>query len=284
MPSLADREGTILYAFRDAHPAGAHVASVAPRPLRIAFVAENEPFYMAETFRRLIAERPEWAVIDSVGLLSFSPVGTRGGTRARVASLVRTFGLGTAVAAVLGLARHRILPSQRLPAVLKAGGVRLVRLEDVKGDALVRFVEDCRPDVVVTLGLNRLLPQELLASGATQWINAHLGDVERHRGAAPVFWALHDGDMETAVSVHLIVGEVDAGAVLAMCRLPITRRALFPLVRNLRRASVRAIYEALDRLRHGDVPSTPARHLPAVQKVPTASDVRRFRASGNRFI
>ncbi len=274
-----------MYAFGDAREVGAPVASVAPpRPLKIAFVAENEPFYMAETFRRLIAERPDWATIDSVGLLSFSPVGTRGGTLARVASLIRTFGLGTAVAAALGLARHRILPSQRLPAVLRAGGVRLVRLPDVKGDALVRFVEDTRADVVVTLGLNRLLPGALLASSGTQWINAHLGDLERHRGAAPVFWALHDGDSDVAVSVHLIVEAVDAGAVLAMCRVPIAKRALFPLVRSLRRASVGAIYEALDRLRHSDVPSTPARHLPAVQKVPTASDVRRFRANGNRFL
>lgn len=273
-----------MFAFRDAQPAGAPVAGVATRPLRIAFVAENEPFYMAETFRRLIAERPAWVTIDSVGLLSFSPVGTRGGTLARVASLVGTFGVGTAVAAVLGLARHRILPSQRLPAVLRAGGVRLVRLEDVKGDALVRFVEDARPDVVVTLGLNRLLPGALVASGATRWINAHLGDIERHRGAAPVFWALHDGDADVAVSVHLIVEAVDAGTVLATCRLPIARRALFPLVRSLRRASVGAIYEALDRLRHGDVPPSRTGQLPVVQKVPTATDVKRFRANGNRFV
>ena len=265
-------------------PAATTRESDAAPPLRVVYVVENEPFYMAETFRRLIEARPDWLTIAAVGLLDFSPVGTRGGFARRAFALARTYGIGTSVGSMLKLARAGMHPSRRLPAVLAAHGVPLARLQGIGEEALGALIDAARPDVVVTLGLNRIIPNSLLDRGATRWVNVHLGLLSRHRGSAPVFWALHDGDSDAGLSVHLIVERVDAGAVLAERGLPVVRRSLFPLVRDLRFLSVGAIHEALDRLRRNDVPSAGTMVLPRVQGRPSRSDVIRFREGGNRFL
>jgi methionyl-tRNA formyltransferase len=66
---------------------------------------------------------------------------------------------------------------------------------------------------VVVVAYGRLVPEELLAERL--WLNVHPSLLPRWRGAAPVERALMAGDVETGVTIHRTVKELDAGPIAA---------------------------------------------------------------------
>lgn len=69
------------------------------------------------------------------------------------------------------------------------------------------------PGVVVVCAYGLLIPESLLERGL--WLNVHPSLLPRWRGAAPVERALLAGDVETGVTIHETVKELDAGPIAA---------------------------------------------------------------------
>jgi len=252
--------------------------------LKVLFVTEDEPLFMGHTFRKLMETRPDWLQVAGVALLDFAPVGTRGDIVARIAKLTSVYGIGTTLRTAVRLFRHLLTPSQRLVPILAEKQVELVRIHDVNGPEAAALIERTDPDVAITLGLNRIISAATLGRGRMAWINIHLGLLPRHRGPAPVFWALHNGDPEVGVSIHMIVERIDAGPVLSQKSRRVAERSLYSEVHELRMLSIDALYEALDRFRRGDIPPPPDLPLPKAHSTPRRADVRRFRNAGNRLL
>jgi methionyl-tRNA formyltransferase len=72
---------------------------------------------------------------------------------------------------------------------------------------------DLDAPTVVVVAYGRLVPEELLAERL--WLNVHPSLLPRWRGAAPVERALMAGDVETGVTIHRTVKELDAGPIAA---------------------------------------------------------------------
>jgi methionyl-tRNA formyltransferase len=72
---------------------------------------------------------------------------------------------------------------------------------------------DLGASTVVVVAYGRLVPDELLAERL--WLNVHPSLLPRWRGAAPVERALMAGDVETGVTIHRTVKELDAGPIAA---------------------------------------------------------------------
>jgi methionyl-tRNA formyltransferase len=72
---------------------------------------------------------------------------------------------------------------------------------------------DLRAPTVVVVAYGRLVPDELLVE--RRWLNVHPSLLPRWRGAAPVERALMAGDVETGVTIHQTVHELDAGPIAA---------------------------------------------------------------------
>jgi methionyl-tRNA formyltransferase len=69
------------------------------------------------------------------------------------------------------------------------------------------------PGVVIVCAYGLLIPESLLERGL--WLNVHPSLLPRWRGAAPVERALLAGDVETGVTIHETVKELDAGPIAA---------------------------------------------------------------------
>lgn len=270
-------------AIRDAQDARGSDAAAASH-LKVLFVTEDEPLFMGHTFRKIMETRPDWLEVAAVALLDFAPVGTRGDLVERIAKLTAVYGLGTTLRTAARLFRHWLTPSQRLVPILAEKRVELVRIHDVNGPEAAALIDRADPDVTVTVGLNRIISAATLERGRTAWMNIHLGLLPRHRGPAPVFWALHNGDREVGVSIHMIVERVDAGPVLSQKSRAVAERSLYSEVHELRMLSVDALYEALDRFRRNDIPPPPDLPLPKAHSTPRRADVRTFRNAGNRLL
>lgn len=74
---------------------------------------------------------------------------------------------------------------------------------------------ELNPDLVVTAAYGKILPQSFLDVPRLGCINVHGSLLPRHRGAAPVQWAVLKGDKTTGVSVQYMVKGMDEGDVLS---------------------------------------------------------------------
>jgi len=86
------------------------------------------------------------------------------------------------------------------------------------GDA----VAAARPDWVICAGYMRILGEAFIARFAGRLLNVHPSLLPRHRGLHTHARALEAGDTEHGASLHFVVPELDAGAVIAQVRLPVT--------------------------------------------------------------
>jgi methionyl-tRNA formyltransferase len=69
-------------------------------------------------------------------------------------------------------------------------------------------------DVAVVVAYGRILPNEFLNAPKHGCINVHFSLLPKYRGAAPVNWAIVNGETETGVTTMRIVQELDAGPIL----------------------------------------------------------------------
>ena len=69
-------------------------------------------------------------------------------------------------------------------------------------------------DLAVVVAYGKILPPEFLSAPRFGCVNVHFSLLPRYRGAAPVNWALVNGEAETGVTTMKIVQELDAGPVL----------------------------------------------------------------------
>ncbi len=69
-------------------------------------------------------------------------------------------------------------------------------------------------DVAVVVAYGRILPAEFLSTPKHGCVNVHFSLLPKYRGAAPVNWAMVNGETETGVTTMQIVEELDAGPIL----------------------------------------------------------------------
>ena len=78
---------------------------------------------------------------------------------------------------------------------------------------LNRHLLDAQPQLIVTFAYGRLIPVELLHGPRFGWINLHFSILPKLRGAAPVQWALLNGDTTTGYTIFKLDKGMDTGPV-----------------------------------------------------------------------
>ncbi len=79
-----------------------------------------------------------------------------------------------------------------------------------------------RPDLILVAAYGKFIPDAIIDLAPLGALNLHPSLLPRWRGACPVPAAILAGDRETGVTVHFVVNEMDAGAVLAQAAMPLT--------------------------------------------------------------
>jgi methionyl-tRNA formyltransferase len=130
-----------------------------------------------------------------------------------------------------------------------AAGVPVLAPERVNDPDAVAALAALAPDLFVVCDYGQILSAPLLAVPRLGGINLHGSLLPRHRGAAPIQWAILEGDAVTGVSVIHMTPALDAGSVIAARPLPIgphdTAADLEP---RLAAIGAEAVVEAIDRL------------------------------------
>lgn len=93
-----------------------------------------------------------------------------------------------------------------------------VSLDDA---SFVREIQRLRPDLLVVVAF-RILPREVFSIPRLGAFNLHASLLPKYRGAAPINWAIINGETETGVTTFFLQEKVDTGSMILQARTPIT--------------------------------------------------------------
>lgn len=99
-------------------------------------------------------------------------------------------------------------------------GIEVLQPVKLRDEAFVNRLKELRPDLGVVVAF-RMLPEVVWQLPKYGTINLHGSLLPRYRGAAPIHWAVINGDKETGVTTFRLKHELDTGDVLMQASTPI---------------------------------------------------------------
>lgn len=125
------------------------------------------------------------------------------------------------------------------------------------GEAM-SFVESLAPELIVVAAYGKILPEDILNYPKYGSINVHSSLLPKYRGAAPINWAILDGEAETGVSIMYMAKELDAGDVILQKTTAIGEdEDALALTTRLAELGAEALSEAVEALKNGTAGRTP---------------------------
>lgn len=109
------------------------------------------------------------------------------------------------------------------PVKVLAQKLNLPVLQPLKArdEKFIAELRELKPDLMVVVAYGQILPQVLLDVPPHGCINVHTSLLPKYRGAAPIQWAIADGNAETGVTIMRMDAGLDTGPILSTRRTPI---------------------------------------------------------------
>jgi methionyl-tRNA formyltransferase len=158
------------------------------------------------------------------------------------------------VAVVSGVDKRRGRGNKLTPTPVKAKALKLglpvIEVEDLKSDEFVLQLRRTEPDLFVVVAF-RILPPKVLKIPRKGSINLHASLLPKYRGAAPIHWAVINGEEETGCSIFFLDEKVDTGQVILQESIPIgeneTTGDVYEKLMNL---GSELLVDAVDQIEH----------------------------------
>lgn len=118
--------------------------------------------------------------------------------------------------------RHRSRP-QPTPVAewCQQQQIQCIEAANINAPDMQQAVADCGADLLVVIAFGQKISQEVIALQKHGAVNVHASLLPKYRGAAPIHWAIMNGETKTGVSIITLAERMDAGFVLAQDSIPI---------------------------------------------------------------
>lgn len=93
--------------------------------------------------------------------------------------------------------------------------IPFVEADNVNTPQMFQKISGCNPDLLVVIAFGQKIGNELINLAPKGAVNVHASLLPKYRGAAPVNWAIINGEGKTGVSVITLAEKMDAGDILA---------------------------------------------------------------------
>ena len=97
-------------------------------------------------------------------------------------------------------------------AALEAG-IAVYQPEKIRSESSLDYFKRLAPDVVVIIAYGQIIPASLIAIPRLGWINLHGSLLPKYRGAAPINWAIVNGEKVTGLTTMRLT----RGSIRARC-------------------------------------------------------------------
>jgi methionyl-tRNA formyltransferase len=136
--------------------------------------------------------------------------------------------------------------------------------EKIRAPEVQQLLEALAPDVIVIIAYGQIIPARLLAVPKHGWINLHASLLPKYRGAAPIHWAIANGETRTGLTTMRIDAGMDTGDILLNREIEIGPHDTSPeLARRMSEAGAPLVEETLLGLEAGTIVAKPQNHAEA---------------------
>jgi methionyl-tRNA formyltransferase len=137
-------------------------------------------------------------------------------------------------------------------------GLSVFQPRRVKSADSFQKLQGITPDVIVVVGYGQIIPQRILDLPPHGCINVHASLLPKYRGAAPINWAIANGETKTGVTTMKLVFKLDAGDMLLKCDTPIgPEETAEQLFKRLAPMGAELLIETLAGLEAGNIVAEP---------------------------
>ena len=141
--------------------------------------------------------------------------------------------------------------------IAKREGIKVYQPLKVRDEEFVKTLRAYNPDVMVVVAFGQIIPLSILKMPKFGCVNIHGSLLPKYRGAAPIQWAVLDGEKETGITTILMDEGIDTGDILLKKTIKIdadeTSGSLFDKLMAL---GAETILETLDELEKGNLTPT----------------------------
>ena len=140
-------------------------------------------------------------------------------------------------------------------------GIHVFQPEKIRSDSAFDFFKRLAPDAVVIIAYGQIVPARLLDIPRLGWINLHASLLPKYRGAAPINWAIVNGETRTGLTSMRIDPGMDTGPTLLRWETEILPAETAPeLARRMAAAGPGLIIETLRKYDRGEIAPVPQDH------------------------
>lgn len=117
--------------------------------------------------------------------------------------------------------RGQKINSPACAQLAKEQGIPLYQPKTLKNGAAYQIIADLKPDLIIVVAYGLLLPKSILDTPTLGTVNLHASLLPKYRGAAPIQWALINGEKETGVTLMSLNEKMDEGDIYSQVKFPI---------------------------------------------------------------
>lgn len=148
---------------------------------------------------------------------------------------------------------HSLQPTPVKEAALRHN-LRVYQPQKIREASAVDFLRGIEADVIVVVAFGQIIPKSILEMKKYGCINVHGSLLPKYRGAAPIQWAVIDGEKESGVTIMQMDEGVDTGDMLAKAVIPLDEKETGgSLFAKLSAAGARLCAETLEKLEKGEI-------------------------------
>lgn len=175
---------------------------------------------------------------------------------------------------VVGVVTQPDKPAGRKQSELQAPPVKQYALEHgvpvvlqpvkVRTKEFADSISELAPDLIVTVAYGRIITKTVLDIPRLGCINVHGSLLPKYRGAAPMQWAIINGESETGITTMYMDEGMDTGDMLLTNKIPITQDMTYSeLYESLKVLGAQTLLETLRELEARTLKRTPQNHAQA---------------------
>lgn len=97
----------------------------------------------------------------------------------------------------------------------KVHNIKLIETENVNDPTIIEQTASVKPDILVVIAFGQKLGNDLINLPPKKAINVHASLLPEYRGAAPINWAIINGEKQTGISIITLAEKMDTGHIIA---------------------------------------------------------------------
>lgn len=146
--------------------------------------------------------------------------------------------------------RHLRLAATDVKEVAGKAGLGVFQPASVNSPESIKYLQSLSADIFVVVAYGQILARDVLDIAKIFAINIHASLLPKYRGAAPINWAIINGEKYTGVSVIKLIRKMDAGPLILQKEIPVAESDDSVIIEDkLRKLGAELLGEALKQIK-----------------------------------